>query len=162
MPTDIKLSEAQISKTIQSGETFGSSFGNLEKKPLTNIAIPLARDSLPALKSNLTLNGINKFERIISGKGVVRARKGFTLFILNEDVDDIANIIKSLEDSGVLIDRVTERAKNKIKKQEGGFLGALLALWAAHLVQPAISSVVKGISGRGVWRTGRGHMDENF
>ena len=155
MPTDIKLSEAQISKTIQSGETFGSWFGNLEKKPLINIAIPFARDNLPALKSNLTLNGINKFERIVSGKG-------FTLFILNEDMDDIANIIKSLEDLGVLIDGVTERAKDKIKKQERGFLGALLALWAAHLVQPAISSVVKGTSGRGVWRTGRGYMNENF
>ena len=162
MPTDIKLSEAQISKKIQSGETFGSWFGNLEKKPLINIAIPFTRDNLPALKSNLTLNGINKFERIISGKGAVREGKGFTLFILNKDMDDIANIIKSLEVSGVLIDGVTERAKDKIKKQEGGFLGALLALWAAHLVQPVISSVVKGISGRGVWRTGRGYMNENF
>ena len=51
MPTDINLSEGQRSKKIQSGETFGSWFGNLEKKPLTNIAIPLARDNLRALKS---------------------------------------------------------------------------------------------------------------
>ena len=43
MPTDIKLSKAQISKIIQSGGSFGSSFGNLGKKALTNVAISLAR-----------------------------------------------------------------------------------------------------------------------
>ena len=47
----------------------------------------------------------------------MRAWKGFTLFILNEYIDDIANIIKSLEDLGVLIDGVTERAKDKINKK---------------------------------------------
>ena len=48
------------------------------------------------------------------GKGAVRARKGFTLFILNEDMNDIIKIIKSLEDSNVLIDRVAERGKHEI------------------------------------------------
>ena len=52
--TDIKLSKAQLSKIIQSGGSFGSWLGNLGKKPLTNIAIPLARDNLPGLVSNLT------------------------------------------------------------------------------------------------------------
>ena len=42
----------------------------------------------------------------------------------------------------------------KQKKQEGGFLGALLAPLAASLVQPAISSVVKGTSRGGVTRAG--------
>ena len=37
-------------------------------------------------------------------------------------MNDIAKIIKSLEDSGVLIDGVTETVKYEIKKQEGGFL----------------------------------------
>ena len=44
MSTDIKLNKAQISKIIQSGESFGSWLGNLGKKPLTNIAIPSARE----------------------------------------------------------------------------------------------------------------------
>ena len=39
-------------------------------------------------------------------------------------MNDIIKVIKSLEDSGVLIDGVTETVKCKIKKQEGGFLGA--------------------------------------
>ena len=75
---------------------------------------------------------------------------------------DINKIIKSLEDSGVLIYRVTETVKHEIKKQEGRFLGALLAPLAASLVQPVISSVVKDISGRGVRTAGRGYIDENF
>ena len=63
-------------------------------------------------------------------------------------MNDIIKIIKSLEDSSVLIDAVTETVKYEIKNQEGGFLGALLAILAASLVQPVISSVVNGISGR--------------
>ena len=71
-------------------------------------------------------------------------------------------VVKSSEVSGVIIDGVTETVKHVAKKQEGGFLGALLAPLATSLVQPVISSVVKGISRRGISRAGRGYMDENF
>ena len=70
--------------------------------------------------------------------------------------------IKSLEKSGVLIDGVTEKVKHEIKKQEGGFLGALLAPLAASIKQSVISSIIKGVSGRGVRRAGRGYMKEIF
>ena len=83
-------------------------------------------------------NAINTFDRKISGKGAVRAGKGFTWFILNEDMNDIIKIIKSLEDSVVLIDGVTETVKHKIKKHKGRFLRDLLAPLAASLVQPII------------------------
>ena len=131
MSTNIKLSKAQISKIIQSGGSSGCWLANLRKKALTNIAILLAKDNLPGLVSSLTSSAINKFDRKISGKEVVTAGKGFTLFISNEDINDIIKIIKSLEDSGVLIDAVTETVKHEIKKQEGGFLQALLAPSAA-------------------------------
>ena len=67
-------------------------------------------------------------------------------------MNDIIKIIKSLEVSGVLIDGVTETVKDEIKKQAGRFLGALLAPSVASLVQPVISSVIKGINGRRVRR----------
>ena len=70
-------------------------------------------------------------------------------------MNDIIKVIKSLEDSGVLIDGVSEVVKHEIKKQEGEFLGALLAPLTASIVQPVISSVVKGISGTRVRRAGR-------
>ena len=63
----------------------------------------------------------------------------------------IKTTIKSLKDSGVLIHRV----KDETKREEGGFLGALFVPLAASIVQPVISSVVKGISGRGLKRAGR-------
>ena len=61
---------------------------------------------------------MNKFERKISPKGAVRAGKWLTLFILNEDRNDIIKIIKSLEDSNVLIDGITETVKHETIKQE--------------------------------------------
>ena len=133
MSTNIKLSEAQMSKIIQSGRSFGFWLGNLGRKALTNIAIPLARDNLPGLVSNLASNAINNYERKISGKGAVRAGKWFYLFWM-EDMNDIIKIIKSLEDLGVLIDGVTEIVKPEIKKQDR-YLGALLSLLAASIVQ---------------------------
>ena len=71
MSTDIKLNKAEISKIVQSG-------GFLHNKA----------DS----------NTINIFQRKISGKGAVEVRKIFTLFISNEDMNDIIKIIKSVED----------------------------------------------------------------
>ena len=44
-------------------------------------------------------------------KGAVRAEKGFTLLISNENMNNVIKIIKSLEASGVLIDGVTETVK---------------------------------------------------
>ena len=131
MSTDIKLSIAKLSKMIQLGGFFRGmliSFDKvgkvLGKKKITDLAIPLARENLPGLISNLasntTLNVIDRFRRKISEKRPVIAEKGFTLFILNEDINDIIRIIKSLEDSSVLIDGVTETVKDetKIKKAD--------------------------------------------
>ena len=73
---------------------------------------------------------MNKFERKIRGKGAVRAEKGFTLFIWNEDMNDIIKIIISLEDSGVLIDRVTETVKNEIKKTRRWISWGLLSTFS--------------------------------
>ena len=41
--TDAKLSNAQISKTIQSGGSFRYWLANLGKKALSNVVIPLAK-----------------------------------------------------------------------------------------------------------------------
>ena len=47
----------------------------------------------------------------------MRAWKGLTLFVSNEDMNDIIKIIKSLENSGVLIEGVIETAIHEIKKK---------------------------------------------
>ena len=101
-------------------------------------------------------SAIYNFGRKISGKGVVRAGKRFTLFISNEDINDIIKIMNSFKDSGVWIDGVTETVKHDLNKQEDGFLGALLAPLSSNFLSN------KGISERGVRRAGRGYVDKNF
>ena len=54
-------------------------------------------------------------------KGAIRAGKGFTLFISNEDINDAIKIIKSLKDLGVLIDGVTETVKQNKKNKRVDF-----------------------------------------
>ena len=83
MSTDIKLRKFKTQ-------------GNLGKKVLKSIAIPLVRDNLPGMVRSLNSSAINKFERKTSGKGAVRAGKRFILFISNEDMNDIIKIIKLL------------------------------------------------------------------
>ena len=83
----------------------------------------------------------------------MRAGKGFTLLISNEDINVIIKIIKPLEDWSVLI--ANETLKHGIKKQDGGFLPALLAPLTALLVEPLtylVVLVVKVITGRWVRR----------
>ena len=94
---------------------------------------------MPGLVSKVVWNAINKIERKISGIEAIRAGKRFTLIISNEDMNNITKIIKSLKDLGLLIDWVTETVNLEIKKQDGGFLWALLAPLVASLFQQVIS-----------------------
>ena len=45
-----------------------------------------------------------------------------TLIISNDEIHDIIKIVKSLEDSGLLIKGNTETLQNEVKEQKGGFL----------------------------------------
>ena len=48
------------------------------------------------------------------------------LLISNEEVNDIMKIVKSLEESGLLIKDASETVKNEAKERKGEFLGILL------------------------------------
>ena len=45
-----------------------------------------------------------------------------TLIISNDEINDIIKIVKSLEDSGLLLKGVTETVQNKVKEKKGEFL----------------------------------------
>ena len=45
-----------------------------------------------------------------------------TLIISNEEMENIMKIIKSLEDSGLLLKGVGETIQNKVREQKGRFL----------------------------------------
>ena len=49
-----------------------------------------------------------------------------TLIISNDDMQDLLKIVKSLEDSGILLDGITETVKKEVKEQKTGFLSMLL------------------------------------
>ena len=76
-----------------------------------------------------------------------------TLIILNDEMDDILKIVKSLENSGVLLKCVSETIQHEAKEQRGGFLSMLLGTLGASLLSDVLS---KGLSGKGVIRAGYG------
>ena len=57
-----------------------------------------------------------------------------TLIILNDETEDIIKIVKSLEDSGLLLKGVSETIQIEAKEQKGGFLSKLLGILGANLL----------------------------
>ena len=57
-----------------------------------------------------------------------------TLIISNDEIEDIIKIVKSLEDSGLLLKGVSETIQNEAKEQKGGFLCMLLGILGASLL----------------------------
>ena len=57
-----------------------------------------------------------------------------TLIVSNEETNDAMKIVKSLEESGLLIKGVNETIKNEAKEQKGGFLRILLGTLGASLL----------------------------
>ena len=57
-----------------------------------------------------------------------------TLMISKEDMEDIMKIVKSLEESGLLIICITKAIKNEAKEQKGGFFEVLLCTLGASLL----------------------------
>ena len=74
-------------------------------------------------------------------------------------MDDILKIVKSLEDSGVLLKGVSETIKNEAKEQRGGFISMLLGTLGASLLGDILS---KGLSGKGVIRAGEGTIRAGY
>ena len=64
-------------------------------------------------------------------------------------MEDIMKIVKSLEESGLLIKEISETIKNEAKEQKGGFLPMTLGTLAASLLGNALTR-------RGVTRAGKG------
>ena len=72
-----------------------------------------------------------------------------TLIISNDEMEDIIKIVKSLEDSGLLLKGVSETIQNEAKEQKGGFLSMLLGTLGASLLGNLLT-------GKGIYRAGKG------
>ena len=82
-----------------------------------------------------------------------------TLIISNDEMNDILKIVKSLEDSGLLLKGVSETIQHESKEQRGGFLTMLLGTSGASLLGDMLS---KGLSSKGVIRAGEGTIRAGY
>ena len=73
-----------------------------------------------------------------------------TLIISNDEMSDILKMIKSLENSGLLLKGVSETIQHEAKEQRGGFLSMLLGTLGTSL------------SGQGVIRVGEGTITAGY
>ena len=65
-------------------------------------------------------------------------------------------IVKSLEDSGLLLKGVTESVQNEIKEQKGGFLSMLLGTLGASLLGNLLTGKGVNKKGKEIYRAGEG------
>ena len=139
---------------IQSGGFLGRLLGPLLKTglPLTKSVIrPLAKSVLIPLGLTAAASAVDAgVLKKILGSG---HNNNTTLIISNDEMGDILKIIKSLEDSGVLLKGVSKTIQHEAKEQRGGFLSMLLGTLGASLLRDILS---KGLSGKGVIRAGEG------
>ena len=162
--TYIKLSKAQITKVIQSGGFLGSLLSKLAGL-LMKVAVPLAKNILAPLGVTAAASAIDAgIQKKIHGSGTA------TLIISNEEMNDIMKILQSLEDSNILLKRVTKTIEKETKEQKGGFLSMLLGILGASLLENLLSG--KGIvrasyghpskKGKGIVRAGYGNTSMDF
>ena len=88
-------------------------------------------------------------------------------------MEDLIKVVKSLEDSGLFLNGVTESVKNEVKEQPGGFLSMLLGTLGAGLLGNLLREKratatsqgrVVNKKGKGIHRVGEGiiRADEEY
>ena len=131
--TDIRLSKTQLSRMIQSGGFLGRFLG-----PLLKTGLPLIKHVIkPLAKSVLIPLGFTAAAAAPDAgihKKILESGNMATLIISNDEIEDIIKIVKSLENSGLLLKGFIETVQNKVKEQKGGFLSMLLGTLGASLL----------------------------
>ena len=74
-------------------------------------------------------------------------------------MQDLLKIVKSFEDSGILLDGITETVKNEVKEQKGGFLSMFLGTLGDSLLGDLLT---KNLSGKEVIRAGEGTVRAGY
>ena len=144
-------------KFSKTGDFLGKLLG-----PLLKTGLPLMKNVLtPLAKSVLIPLGLTTAALAADAgihKKILRSGGHTTLIISNKDMDDLIGIVKSLEDSGLLLKGVTESVQNEVKEQRGGFLSILLGILGASLLENLLAG--KGIhrAGEGIVRASEGSM----
>ena len=156
LSTDTKLSKTQLPNMIQLGGFLGRLLGPLLRTRLSlmkNVIQPLAKSVLIPLGLTAAASaadaGLHKKKILGSGHNI-------TLIISNYEMKDILKIVKSLEDSGLLLKGVSETIKNEAKEQKGGLLSMLLGTLGASLLGNMLAGKRVIRAGEGTARVGYG------
>ena len=108
---NIKLSKNQLNRIVQSGEFLDRLFG-----PLLKTGLPLIGNVLKSLAKSVLIPWGLMAAAAVTNAAIHKKmfRSGFTTLILsNEEMNDIMKIVKSLEESGLLIKGVSKTIKNE-------------------------------------------------
>ena len=78
-------------------------------------------------------------------------------------MEDIIKIVKSLEDSGILLKGVSEIIQNETKEQKGWFLSMLLGTLGTSLGNSLVSVILGNVlAGKGMNRAGEGYIRAGY
>ena len=154
LSADIMLSNIQLSKIVQSGGFLGRLFA-----PLLKGGLPLMKSVLQPLGEGVViLLGLTTAAPATDAgihKKILGSRTR-TLVISNKEMKDILKIVRSLEDSGLLLKGVSETIQNEGKEQKGGFLGMLIGTLGARLWGNMLAGKGINTAGDGIFRAGYG------
>ena len=101
---------------------------------MKSVLAPLAKSVLLPFGLSTTMSTTDAVIQMkIHGSGTT------ALIISNEKMEVIMKIVKSLEESGLLIKRISEAIKNEAKQQKGGFLPMLLGTLAVSILGNALT-----------------------
>ena len=107
---------------------------------------------------------MQEFIKTILGSGhrLSHNNNNTVLILSNDEMKDIIIIVKSLEDSGLLLKGVSETTQNETKEQRGGFISMLLGTLGASLLGNILAD--KGINRaeEGVIRAGYGNKRQDY
>ena len=105
---NIKFSKSQLTK--------------IQKGGVLKFLMPLLKSGLPLLKSAVKPLGMLGLTAAASAtdaainKKILGSGNHKTLIISNDDMQDLLKIAKSSEDSGILLNGITETVKNEVKE----------------------------------------------
>ena len=166
--TNIKLSKTQLSKIIQSRGFLGRLLS-----PLVITGLPLIKNIIEPLNKSILIPLGLTASASAADAGIHTKILGFdhpldsalhttTLIISDDEMEDILKIVKSLEDSDLLLKGVREIIQNEVDKQKGGFISMLLGTLCTNFLGNILAG--KGITkagygakgGKGIIRAGYG------
>ena len=169
-PDKLLLTNRQLSNLRKAFASHSSMNIKLSKSSLLKTGLPLIKNVIQPLAKSVLIaleliaaasaadTGTHK-KMLGSGRrhssSSALHNNATTLIISNNEMEDIIKIVKSLEDSALLLKGVTETIHNEVKEQKEKLLSMLLGTLAASLLGNILPC-------RGIYRAGKGIVRASY